>query len=61
MRTANVTTAELQQAKALLLRQITLSESSEDSVASGFVARAEIGIAPRRIHARGAEILRDDG
>jgi zinc protease len=44
MRTANVTTAELQQAKALLLRQITLSESSEDSVASGFVARAEMGL-----------------
>ncbi len=44
MRTANVTAAELQQAKALLLRQITLSESSEDSVAGGFVARALMGL-----------------
>ena len=44
MRTTNVTAAELQQAKALLLRQITLSESSEDGVASGFVARAVIGL-----------------
>jgi zinc protease len=44
MRTSNVTPAELQQAKALLLRQITLSESSEDSVAGGFVARASMGL-----------------
>ena len=44
MRTTNVTDAELQQAKALLLRQITLSESSEDAVASGFVARALVGL-----------------
>ena len=44
MRTTNVTPAELQQAKALLLRQITLSESSEDAVAEGFVARARIGL-----------------
>jgi zinc protease len=45
MRTANVSDAELQQAKALLLRQITLSESSEEAVAGGFVARALIGLA----------------
>jgi zinc protease len=44
MRTTNVSSAELQQAKALLLRQITLSESSEDAVARGFVARALIGL-----------------
>ncbi len=44
MRTTNVTAAELQQAKALLLRQITLSESSEDAVAGGFVARGLIGL-----------------
>lgn len=44
MRTTNVTAAELQQAKALLLRQLTLSESSEDGVAGGFVARAIIGL-----------------
>jgi zinc protease len=44
MRATNVTDAELQQAKALLLRQITLSESSEDAVAGGFVARALVGL-----------------
>lgn len=44
MRQYNVTPAELQQAKALLLRDIPLSESSEDAVASGFVARARIGL-----------------
>jgi zinc protease len=44
MRTTNVTPAELQQAKALLLRQMTLSESSEDAVAGGFVARALAGL-----------------
>jgi zinc protease len=44
MRTTDVTPAELQQAKALLLRQITLSESSEDAVAGGFVSRALIGL-----------------
>jgi zinc protease len=44
MRKTNVSDAELQQAKALLLRQITLSESSEDGVAGGFVARAEMGL-----------------
>ncbi len=44
MRTTNVSPAELQQAKALMLRQITLSESSEDSVAGGFVARALVGL-----------------
>jgi zinc protease len=44
MRTTNVTEAELQQAKALLLRQITLSESSEDAVAQGFVGRALVGL-----------------
>ena len=44
MRSTDVTPAELQQAKALLLRQIALSESSEDAVAGGFVARAAIGL-----------------
>jgi zinc protease len=44
MRTENVSPAELQQAKALLLRQIILSESSEDAVAEGFVARALVGL-----------------
>jgi zinc protease len=40
----NVTPAELQQAKALLLRQIPLSEASEDAVAAGYVARARVGL-----------------
>lgn len=44
MQQENVTPAELQQAKALLLRQIPLSESSEDSVAGGLLGRAQIGL-----------------
>jgi zinc protease len=40
----NVTPAELQQAKALLLRQIPLSEASEDAVAAGYVGRARVGL-----------------
>jgi len=44
MRTEDVSAAELHQAKALLLRQIPLSESSEDAVAEGLLSRAEIGL-----------------
>ncbi len=44
MRTQNVSDAELHQAKALMLRQIPLSESSEEAVAHGFLGRAEIGL-----------------
>jgi zinc protease len=44
MQDENVTPAELQQAKALLLRQIPLSESSEDGLAGGLLARAQIGL-----------------
>jgi len=47
----NVTPEELQQAKALLLRQIPLGESSEDAVAGGLLGRARIGLPldePRR-------------
>lgn len=44
MRNQDVSQAELQQAKALLLRQIPLSESSEDAVARGLLRRAEIGL-----------------
>ncbi|HEY7305845.1 MAG TPA: pitrilysin family protein [Bryobacteraceae bacterium] len=44
MKKNNVTPAELQQAKALLLRQIPLAESSEDAVAGGFIARARVGL-----------------
>jgi zinc protease len=44
MRTTEVSAAELEQAKALVLRQIAMSESSEDAVAGGFVARALMGL-----------------
>lgn len=45
MRTRAVSASELHQAKALLLRQIVLNESSEDAVAHGLLDRAEIGLA----------------
>ena len=44
MRTQDVSPGELQQAKALLLRQIPLEESSEQSVAGGILGRALIGL-----------------
>lgn len=44
VRTNPVSDGELHQAKALLLRQIPLGESSEESVAAGMLARAEIGL-----------------
>ncbi len=44
MRTEDASAEELHQAKALLLRQIPLSESSEDAVAGGLLRRAEIGL-----------------
>ena len=44
MRTANVSPDELHQAKALLLRQIPLSEASEEAVAMGLLGRAQIGL-----------------
>ncbi len=44
MRTENVSDGELHQAKALLLRQIPLSESSEEAVAGGMLARALVGL-----------------
>ena len=44
MQKDEVTPAELQQAKALLLRQMPLGESSEDSIAGGLLARAQIGL-----------------
>lgn len=44
MRTEDVSESELHQAKALLLRQIPLSESSEEAVAEGLLARAVIGL-----------------
>jgi zinc protease len=44
MSTEDVSPAELHQAKALLLTQIPLGESSEDAVAEGMLGRAEIGL-----------------
>ncbi len=44
MQTDNVTPQELHQAKALLLRQMPLRESSEEAVAGGLLARAQIGL-----------------
>ena len=44
MRTEDVSAAELHQAKALLLRQIPLGESSQRSVAAGMLGRAVIGL-----------------
>jgi len=44
MRTVDVSADELHQAKALLLRQIPLRESSEHAVARGLLARAEMGL-----------------
>jgi zinc protease len=44
MRTQDVSDGELRQAKALLLRQIPLSEGSEDAVAGGLLARADMGL-----------------
>ncbi|HEX3986391.1 MAG TPA: pitrilysin family protein [Acidobacteriaceae bacterium] len=44
MRTEDVSDSELRQAKALLLRQIPLSESSEEAVAGGLLGRATVGL-----------------
>jgi len=44
MQTDNVTPQELHQAKALLVRQMPLRESSEDAVAGGLLARAQIDL-----------------
>ena len=44
MRTQDVSPAELQQAKAMLVRQIPLGESSEGAVAEGILSRALIGL-----------------
>lgn len=44
MQNTEVTPSELHQAKALLLRQIPLRESSEDAVAGGLLARAQLDL-----------------
>jgi zinc protease len=44
MQSEDVSAAELRQAKALLLRQIPLGESSEDSIAGALLGRATLGL-----------------
>jgi zinc protease len=44
MQAENVTPGELQQAKALLLRQIPLGESSEDAIAGALLRRARLDV-----------------
>ena len=44
MQSDNVTPGELQQAKALLLRQIPLSESSEDAIATALIRRIQLDL-----------------
>jgi zinc protease len=44
MRNTKVSAGELHQAKAYLLRQIPLSESSQEDVAEGLLTRAELGL-----------------
>ncbi len=65
MRTQDVSVGELHQAKALLLREIVLNESSEEAVARGLLARAELGlpldepqIASRKLYALTAAQVR---
>jgi zinc protease len=63
MQTDDVTPQELRQAKALLLRQMPLRESSEESVAAGLLARAQIGLAldePARAARRYFSLTADD-
>ncbi len=44
MQTKDITDQELQQARALLLREIPLSESSMDSIAGGWLTRSLLGL-----------------
>jgi zinc protease len=63
MQTENVTPEELHQAKALLLRQIALQQSSEDAIAAVLLARAQIGLPLdelRRMGQRYADMTADE-
>ena len=63
MQKENVSPAELQQAKALLLRQLPLGESSVDGVANALVRRAQIGLPlnePERAAKRFYDLTADD-
>ena len=44
MQTAPPTTHELEEAKALLLREIPLAESSVDTIAGGMISRSVLGL-----------------
>lgn len=44
MQKENVTPEELQQAKALILRQLPLTQSSEDDLGRALIARAQLGL-----------------
>jgi zinc protease len=44
MQKENVTPAELQQAKALILRQLPLAQASEDDMGGALLARAQLGL-----------------
>jgi zinc protease len=44
MQTAPPTEHELEEAKALLLREIPLSESSVDAIAGGMISRSTVGL-----------------
>jgi zinc protease len=55
MQKADVTPGELHQAKAILLRQLPLAESSEDTVANSLVSLAQEGLPLDEAH-RSAEI-----
>jgi zinc protease len=66
MQTNPVSASELQLAKALLLRQVPLAQSSESQIASGLLARAVIGLpleepvlAAKRYYEITAEQIRD--
>jgi len=63
MQQENVTTGELQLAKALVLRQLPLGESSEEGVANALVRRAQIGLGldePERAAKRFYALTADD-
>ena len=63
MQKENVSPAELQQAKALLLRQLPLAESSEDGVANALVRRAQMDLPldePARAGKRFYDLSADD-
>ncbi len=63
MRTEDISAGELHQAKAILLRQTLLSESSEEILAQGMLDRAEIGLPldePIRAARRYAELNAQD-